>query len=166
MRSLAAFLCVLLFGGNAFALPLCDSDREQSVEVESPGPTAPSLNEGVADDAPPEEALLEILPCSVVDSGAFGPTCVDAAAYIITQRGNVLCQVAIPDGTNVFSDPVQLEDRHTPATTSYPEAQSVSGDLSALALAIRPPTILLVRAGTARLLGPASCDRDCPDVPS
>lgn len=170
MRSFGLLMSLLLACASARAVPVCEQEREQSVEMTL---TASDDGEALADAetarAPedgPAVLPVEILPCSVVDSGALGPTCLEASGYLITQGGQVLCQVAVTDDYANFSDPVEITDRNAPAGSASPSFQAVSARLGPESLRAAAP---LARTVTS-LFSPApvltSRTALPPDIPS
>ena len=49
------------------------------------------------DDANLDHTVLEIVPCSMLESGLSGQVCADAAMYVVTSSGVVLCEIARPE---------------------------------------------------------------------
>jgi hypothetical protein len=88
-----------------------DCDEETSFERGGAPEEAGSAGDaGVPDTA---GSLLTsppiVLPCSVAESGVLGPFCADATAYLMTDTGIVLCEIAL-DGSDV-PPPTSLDER-------------------------------------------------------
>ena len=52
--------------------------------------------EPITKELPLEPTEELILPCAMVESDQLGPWCVDAAVYLVTTSGTLLCRVSLP----------------------------------------------------------------------
>ncbi len=78
------------------------------------------------DDVGVVEAVEVIVPCAVVESGALGAACHDAAFYVVNQTGTLLCRVDVAV--------LASSARSTSIETAAPAAPSSSSAALALAL--------------------------------
>ena len=97
-----ALATFLLISPLATAVPLCPEGEQSLVSEDAAGPDAADLTAPLDLDAA-SLGELEIVPCALMDSGTFGPVCVDAVGYLVTDGGAVLCQFSSNDMT-IFDD--------------------------------------------------------------
>lgn len=168
MRSripLPALLAGLVVGQLAFsasATPLCDVDEGREGRVESrlqsqAARASLERNERLdRPETPLEESIAEasgasletavtgaieelILPCAMVESDLLGPWCVDAAFYLVTTSGTLLCRVSLPAVDITSTSSPDLEDRDpAPAPQRIPLPAPAGGLASALIDAAKP----------------------------
>jgi len=91
-----------------------------------------------------------VVPCGLVDSGALGPDCHDAAFYVVNHQGTLLCRVDVAVlGANVPTSSIDdgpPADAPSPSSVMAPAAVTVAIDLQVLparvddvARAVGPP---------------------------
>ena len=146
MRALVLF-CFAAAAFAAHASPLCvdTADGHDS-------PEGDDVAVGVGEDSPAPERV--ILPCALADNGN-GPSakCNDAAIYIVTTGGVLLCQIDIP----------ALEAQNgLPAVDQKPATAASSTTFASPALPAAPPRVpvALVRDVVTAAAAPigAPCD--------
>lgn len=138
-RLLSPVLLVGVFAG-ALAMPasatsLCHEGDEAERVVEQA-------------QAEAQGALEElILPCAMVESDQLGPWCVDAAVYLVTMNGTLLCRVSLPAVDLTASNSPDLQERDPAPAPQRAPLQAPSGSLaSAVKDAARP--LVLERASS------------------
>lgn len=175
-------LSVLLLGAEGLAVPLCDGDAPAALP-QVPGAHTPpaaahqgmSLAESDADsdlsdrdaidaaDAPIDERA--IIPCAFVESGVYGPLCLDASGYLVTTSGVVLCEVrGLPDEGIVDAER-EVESVPTPSglvPLGSGSAAALLGD--GLPRLVRVASYRATFAPTGRTLGPGRLG-GAPTVP-
>lgn len=100
---------VLLLSFEGLALPLCDGETntvsaaavKTTVTHQRVQPISPhEMSFAGMDEPEPVDEVNErvLIPCAFVESGVYGPVCLDASGYLITTQGVVLCEVrGLPD---------------------------------------------------------------------
>jgi hypothetical protein len=155
---LRAFLClsVLLLSAEGLAVPLCDNDPP--APTAALGATAPqgmtlAEDELAEADGPADEHVL--IPCAFVDSGVYGPVCLDASGYLVTTNGVVLCEVrGLPD-EGVVEDEREVESVPTPSGLVPFGGGSVAALLGdGLPQLVPVASVHATFAPTGRVLGP------------
>lgn len=136
MRPFVALGVLLLAAPQAAAVRVCDDDDGSRMSLaESSGHAASEAEALPADDDPSLDPRV-IVPCAFVESGVYGPLCLDASGYLITQTGVVLCEVrGLPDVTAV-----QAPDEAGPAPpmADAPQPPGAEGALTLTGTVVPP----------------------------
>ncbi len=146
----------------ASASPLCDVDDERADRGESAEP-ADAVVEGVAFLEGLEELII---PCAMVESDQLGPWCVDAAVYLVTTSGTLLCRVSLP-AVDLASVPTpDLEDRDpAPMPNRVPLEAPARSIASALKDAAKPLVVERASLHHRSRLPPSPVYAEPPFVP-
>ncbi len=144
-------ICAGCLAVSASAKPLCHDtfadevagdalDAGEAVTLAA-APSGVELgDEGVAAEHVAAEHVEElILPCAMVESDQLGPWCVDAAVYLVTTSGTLLCRVSLPAVDLSTSSSSDVEDRDpAPAPQRVPLPAPAGSLASALKDAAKP----------------------------
>ena len=111
--SLLCLLCGLLV--SLWSSTATATDRDDCDEMTRVVDVADAERDDVASDERVERVEL-VVPCAMVESGALGPDCHDAAFYVVNPHGTLLCRIDVAMlGTSTSTD--TLEDG--PPATPY-----------------------------------------------
>jgi hypothetical protein len=190
MRSRTSFpallvgLAVGLFAVSASATPLCDGDdgregnatREARISAERFASFSLTLERSNAlerdlpremAEAPIAGAIEElIIPCAMVESDLLGPWCVDAAFYLVTTSGTLLCRVSLPAVDIASTSTPDLEERDPAPTPQRTPLPAPAGGLaSALKDAAKPLALERVSLLDRTRLPPSPVYAEPPFVP-
>lgn len=168
-------LCAGFFVVPANASPLCHEEDGTTATDDAMAPLAavtfgeaaleqPLLSEGGGDSALSEPASgaiaqveaaedLEevILPCAMVESDQLGPWCVDAAVYLVTTKGTLLCRVSLPAVDLVTADSSDLEDRSEAPAPSRTQMPVPAASIASAVKDASRPLVLSVASSLERL---------------
>jgi hypothetical protein len=138
VRKISVVLAVAVAAGAALAAPAASAfptcDEEISFELAAPVPaTAPAPAAAPLAAGPVADAELPVLPCAMVESGLLGPACGDAAFYVVTQAGVLLCSVDV----DVFG----AQDTSLPTVERAPAAPPSSVSFGLQASAVVPKAV-------------------------
>jgi hypothetical protein len=125
--SVVAFLSVSLAGATAGAFPGIAPTCDEEISFE-PSLTPPAHDVAQEPVEPAPVAHTGVVPCAMIESGLLGPACEDAAFYVVTQAGVLLCSVDL--------DTLAVQQSATPVVerAPAPAAATFGGGLAANAL--------------------------------
>jgi len=116
--SLLCLLCgllVSLWSTTATATTTPGSDRDDCDEMTR----VVDVDDAGRDAVPGPELVEVVVPCAMVDSGALGPDCHDAAFYVVNPQGTLLCRVDVAVlGASTSTDTLEDGPPATPYASS------------------------------------------------
>jgi hypothetical protein len=95
-----------------------------------------------------------VVPCAMIDSGALGPDCHDAAFYVVTTHGTPLCRIDLQTVASARS--TDTIDDGPPASSTSPHGSALSPGTSVDTRSWRIPRSGVVELPAAR--GPRGLD--------